>query len=100
MKIHVNVRKTQEETLVSMCDDDVLGRELDDGKIHLSVKKKFYEGDKIDSVKMEEYLDQASIANLVGRNCIEKAQELGYVDEENIITVEEVPHAQFVLIND
>lgn len=100
MEIHVNVRKSQGETLISMCDEDVLGEELEEGKVHLNVKRKFYEGDKIDPDEMREYLDQASIANLVGSTCIEKAQELGFVDKENVITVNEVPHAQFVIMKD
>ncbi len=100
MKIHVKIRKSQGETLVSMCDANVIGKDLEEGKIHLNVKKDFYEGEEIETQEIEGYLNRASIANLVGKNCIEKAIELGYINESNLISVEDIPHAQFVLYKD
>ncbi len=85
------------ERLLAVCDEDVLGRKLTEGKLHLNVTPEFYDGFPADEAALEMHLRTCTIANLVGEQCVELAIQLGYVARENVIRIEGVPHAQWAL---
>jgi hypothetical protein len=41
-------------------------------------------------------IENSTIVNMVGKNCVEKAIEKGYVHPEAVLKIEGVPHAQIV----
>lgn len=85
------------ERLVAACDSDVLGRKLQEGKLHLDVNPQFYDGFEASLDDLELYLRNATVANLVGERVVARAIELGYVAQENVLRIEGVPHAQWAL---
>lgn len=85
------------ERLVAVCDDDVLGRRLQEGKLHLNVTPEFYDGFPGEEADLEMHLRTCTIANLVGERCVELAIRLGFVARENVIRIQGVPHAQWAL---
>jgi hypothetical protein len=85
------------ERLLAACDDDVLGRKLHEGKLHLNVTPEFYDGFEADEQELEVQLRSCTIANLVGQRCVDVAIRLGYVERDNVIRIEGVPHAQWAL---
>ncbi len=44
--------------------------------------------------ELEHLLEEATIANLTGERCVSKAIELGYVDENRVLYIAGIPHAQ------
>jgi len=96
MEVYVNLKKVGGNVLLAICDSEVLGRTLREGKIVFKVKEEFYNGGR---VTIEEGLDMvanSTIVNMVGKNCVEKAIARGYVHPAAVLNIEGVPHAQIV----
>ncbi|MBU7004718.1 MAG: DUF424 family protein [Theionarchaea archaeon] len=94
MKIH----KAQNEVLVALCDRALIGQTLCEGELHIKVRERFYRGTLLEVDDCDPYLREATIGNFVGENSVAKALELGLVEEENIVTIEGVPHAQMIRV--
>jgi hypothetical protein len=92
--IYVKVYRVQGEILLAACDEELLGKTFREGELKLEVKERFYRGELVEEEKLEELLEEATIANLTGERCVEKAIELGYVNPERVLRIEGVPHAQ------
>ena len=89
-------RHTDRGLLVTVCDRDVLGETFEEDAVSLAVTEEFYGGDPVDPEAAVEALSRATIANLVGQATVELAVEEGFIDEENVLEVEETLHAQYL----
>jgi len=89
-KIH---KKLGREVL-AICDEDILGKILDDGKIHFEIKADFYQGEKLTGTQVKVLLKDSPNYNLIGKEIIKIAIELGVIEKENIIKIKGIPHAQ------
>lgn len=92
--IWIKVYITQGETLLAACDDDVLGKTFEEGELCLSVTEAFFGGEKVSREMFIEQLNEATIVNLVGKEVIMIASELGMMDENGVIEIAGIPHAQ------
>ncbi|ASA77041.1 DUF424 domain-containing protein [Thermococcus sp. 5-4] len=92
--IYVKVYRVQGEVLLAACDEELLGKTFREGELKLEVKERFYKGELVEEDALGSLLEEATIANLTGERCVSKAIELGYVDEERILRIAGVPHAQ------
>lgn len=84
------------DTLVAMCDEDLLEKKIRTKELTIKISKNFYGGEKIDEKTALKLLDVATIGNLFGKNTVELAKRQGLVAEENIISINGIRHAQFV----
>jgi len=89
-------RSTPEGLLLSVCDADVLGDTFEDGDLSLTVDPDFYDGDEATEAEVASRLAEASVANLVGTETVETAIEAGFIDEANVLELEETLHAQYL----
>lgn len=96
MDVYVNLKKIGRNVLLAICDYDVLGRTLKEGEITFHVKAEFYNGRKVSLDEAIEMIENSTIVNMVGKNCVEKAIKKGYVHPEAVLHIEGVPHAQIV----
>ncbi len=96
LEVYVNLKKIGRNVLLAICDCEVLGRTLREGKIVFHVKDEFYNGGKVIIEDAMGMIENSTIVNMVGKNCVEKAVEKGYVHPEAVIRIEGVPHAQIV----
>jgi hypothetical protein len=96
MDVYVNLKKVGRNVLLAMCDCELLGRTLREGKIVFHVKDEFYNGRKANIEEAISMISNSTIVNLVGKRCVEKAIDKGYVHPEAVIKIEGVPHAQIV----
>jgi hypothetical protein len=92
----MNLKKIGRNVLLCMCDADILGRTLREGKIVFRVKEDFYEGAKVPVEEAVSLIETSTIVNMVGRNIVKKAIERGYVHPEAVLNIQGVPHAQIV----
>ncbi|AEH24380.1 DUF424 domain-containing protein [Pyrococcus yayanosii] len=93
-KVYIKVYRVQGEVLLAACDEELLGKTFREGELRLDVKERFYKGELVEVDALADFLKEATIANLVGERCVGKAIELGYVDEERVLRIQGVPHAQ------
>lgn len=92
-------RETERGLLVSVCDDDLIGQTFENGKVSLTVEESFYGGDEAEVVEAEAVvagLERATIANLVGEECVGLAVEADIIDEHAVIDVGGTQHAQLL----
>jgi len=92
----MNVKKIGRNVLLSMCDTEILGRTLREGKIVFCVKEDFYKGTRVDVEEAVSMIESSAIVNMVGKNVVKEAIEKGFVHPEAVLQIEGIPHAQIV----
>ena len=98
MDVYLNVKKVGENVVLAVCDCDLLGKTLREGKIVFRIKEEFYKGRKATVEEAVDLIGNSTIVNLVGKNCVEKALSEGFVHPEAVLKIEGVPHAQIMKI--
>jgi len=93
---YVNLKKVGRNVLLAICDCDLLGRTLREGKIVFHVKDEFYNGGKVSVEEAVGMIENSTIVNLLGKNCVETAIAKGFVHPEAVLHIEGVPHAQII----
>jgi hypothetical protein len=83
--------------MVAVTDEDCLGKEFTEGEVRLEVSKNFYGDHHADYGEVLSALKEATIANIVGNESVALAVENGFVDPNDILFVQGVPHAQMVI---
>jgi len=94
--ISVRIYKQGRDILIGACDEKLIGKKFSEGKFQIEVKKEFYDGERINKEKLKRYLENATIANLVGEEAVRCAIEIGLVDPGCVIKIKGIPHAQVV----
>lgn len=94
--ISIKIYKQGSDLLIGACDEDLIGKIFEEDKLQIDVSKDFYDGERVDPEVLKKYLEEATIANLVGELTIKVALDMGLIDEECVIKVKGVPHAQMV----
>lgn len=92
----MNIKKIGRNVLLAICDVEILGKTLREGKIVFCVKEEFYKGTRVNVEEAVSMIDNSTIVNMVGRNVVRRAIEKGYVHPEAVINIEGIPHAQVV----
>ena len=96
MEVYVNLKQVGRNVLLAICDCEILGMTLRQGKIVFHVKGDFYNGGKVALDEAVSLIQNSTIVNMVGKNCVGKAIEKGYVHPDAVLDIEGVPHAQIV----
>jgi len=93
---YVNLKKVGRNVLLAICDCEILGKTLREGKIVFHVKEEFYNGGRVSIEEAMDMINNSTIVNMVGKCCVEKAIKRGYVHPDAVLNIEGVPHAQIV----
>lgn len=88
--------KIGNHVLLAICDTELLGRTLHQGKIAFKITEQFYKGEEVEIDHAISMIEKSTIVNMVGENVVKKAIEKGYVHPEAVIRIEGIPHAQIV----
>ena len=94
--ISIKIYKHGTDILIGACDEELIGKKFKDGKFQINVSKEFYEGKRIKLDALKKYLENATIANLVGKNTVNCAIKLGLINPECVLKIKNIPHAQMV----
>jgi hypothetical protein len=92
----MNLKRIGNNVLLAICDAEILGKTLREGKIVFNVKEEFYKGPMVNIEEAVSMIANSSIVNMVGKNIVKKAIEKGYVHPEAVLRIEGIPHAQIV----
>ena len=96
--MYLKTYESGKEILIAVCDCDLLGKRFEEGPLHVDVCADFFGNVKATLEDIERSLSNATIANFVGKNAVDFAIKLGYVDRENVLIIDGVPCAQMVLM--
>ncbi|MBC8224787.1 DUF424 family protein [Candidatus Bathyarchaeota archaeon] len=94
--VYVKVVRQGRDTLVAVCDAEILGKTLEGGRVPFTVSERFYKGTLCDLAEALEAMGKASIVNMVGKRIVAAAIEGNLVQEAGVIYIGDVPHAQMV----
>ena len=95
-KVYVKTVTQGRDRLVAVCDEEILGKTLEGGKVPFKVSEGFYKGTLGEVDEAIAAMKQASICNLIGKKIVEAAIDCNMVHERAIIYFGDVPHAQIV----
>jgi hypothetical protein len=98
LEVFLNLKKIGQNVMLAVCDCELLGKTLKEGKIVFRIKNEFYNGRKATVEEAVDLIENSTIVNLVGKCCVEKAIAEGYVHPEAVIEIEGIPHAQIIKI--
>lgn len=83
------------ELVVAICDQDLIDKVIG-SKLKVKVSRNFYGGRLMDEEFAVKIMGKATIGNLMGKSIVDVAKKGGFITKENIIYIDDVPHAQFV----
>ena len=95
-EVYLRTVKHGRDTLVAVCDAELLGQTLQGGRVPFKVNEEFYKGIPGNVEEAIEAMRHASICNLVGKRIVEAAIKKRLVHERAVIYFGDVPHAQIV----
>lgn len=98
VKVHEVKFRNMRETIVCVCDDEHVGKTYSEDGKELFVNERYYGSEKMPIDRIKDMLKKATIMNFVGANSVELGVDEGYVDIENVIQIQKVPHAQVVFM--
>lgn len=84
--------------VLAICDAELLGKTLNEGKIVFEVREEFYKGIKTTVEEAIYLISQSTIVNMIGKRIVKKAMEKGLVHPEAVLNISGVPHAQIVKV--
>ena len=94
--ISIKIYKQGNDLLIAACDEKLIGKKFEEGKFQIDVNKNFYDGERVTAKILKKLLGDATIANLVGKETIKCAIEMGLIDPGCVIKIKGIPHAQMV----
>ena len=84
------------DLVVAICDEELIDKKIDTKRFEIKVSKNFY-GERIVNEKIAvKLMEKATIGNLIGKDIVALAKKNGFITKENIISINGVPHAQFI----
>lgn len=95
--MYIKIHKNYDRSVIAICDKELVGKKFSEGKLYLDVSERFYKGEEKSEEEIEKILNEACNVNFVGEKSIKLGVKMGLIQQENIITIKEVPHAQFIL---
>jgi len=94
VKIHKN---PDGRKVVAICDNDLLGKRFEEGKLQLDLSSNFYKGEEMSEDDVVGLTEDPCIVNVVGEKSINFLIGVGVVDKKNIIRIKGIPHAQAIV---
>jgi uncharacterized protein len=77
--------------LVNICDDELIGRTVMEGKLKVHISREFYFGELVGSSRALDLIRSCSIVNLAGKRSVSLALENKIGAREAIREIETVP---------
>ena len=97
--MYLKIHSSPEGEIVALCDEELIGRVLRDGKMCLDLKVHgaFYKGEKVSQARAVAALSEARNANLVGVRSLEAAKKAG-LSVSGAVLISGIPHLQMYRI--
>jgi hypothetical protein len=95
-EVYVNTIRQNRDTLVAVCDAELLGCTLEGGRVPFEVSERFYGGSLSSLEEALEAMRKASMCNIVGKKIVEAAIGKKMIQKTAIIYIGDIPHAQII----
>ena len=91
--MYLKINRNEQNEIVAVCDEELIGKKFSENDLSLNVNERFYKGELSDDGKILEALREARNINIVGKNAVKLALKSGIIEEDNIIKINDIPHA-------
>jgi hypothetical protein len=95
-EVYLRTSRHGRDTLVAVCDFELLGQVLHGGRVPFKVSEEFYKGIPGSVEEAIVAMRHATICNLVGKRIVEAAIGERLVHSKAVIYFGDIPHAQIV----
>ena len=95
----VKIHKKNDETIVAVCDESLLGQKFEENQKQIDLTSDFYHGEKRDTKETGDLIRNADGVNLVGKESIQLGIDEGIIEETQVFTIQGIPYAQAVIIH-
>jgi len=92
MPICLKVHKTQEREVISLCDQDLIGKKFEQDELQLDIKKGFYKGKIFSYQELLKIMEKARNINAVGK------ESVSFLLKNNLIKISQIRKIQGVPI--
>lgn len=91
----VKTHTTSDNRLIlTICDDELIGKKYGEGEKQLDLTSDFYKGNKMAEKEIIKLIEKAYIINAVGKNSVGCCLRAGVVNKKNIGVIKGVSYAQ------
>ncbi|WP_100181677.1 DUF424 domain-containing protein [Candidatus Nitrosotenuis aquarius] len=91
MRFFVKTSNYQNSNMLNMCDEDLLGKVIKNGKLQINISKSYYGQRLVEKEEAETLLQNCSVLNLVGTNTIQMSVHLKIGSQQGVKTIDGVP---------
>lgn len=91
MQFSVRTSNHQKKSMLNICDPELLGRKIVDGKLTMNISESYYGEKLVDQKEAEILLKNSSIINMVGKETIALSVKLGVGSESGIKIISGIP---------
>ncbi len=91
MTFSVRVSNYQKNTMLNICDAELLGKKIIQDELNMHISEKYYGEKLVEKEEAKSLLKNSSIINMVGKEVISLSIELGIGSESGIKTISDIP---------
>ena len=91
MQYSVKISDYQKNTMLNMCDSELIGKDIVDGKLKIHISENYYGKQIVEKDEAISMMKSASILNLVGRETISLAIDLGIGSKDGVKIISDIP---------
>ncbi len=91
MQFSVKVSNYQKNTMLNICDVELLGKQISQDELNMKISESYYGEKLVDAEEAKSLLKNSSIINMVGKKVISLSIELGIGSKNGIKTISDVP---------
>ncbi len=91
MQFSVKVSNYQKNTMLNICDVELLGKQISQDELNIKISESYYGEKLVDKEQAKSLLQNSSIINMVGKNTVSLSIELGIGSESGIKTISDIP---------
>ena len=91
MQFSVKVSNYQKNSMLNICDVELLGKTISKDELNMNISQSYYGEKLVDKEEAKSLLQNSSIINMVGKNTVSLSIELGIGSESGVKTISDVP---------
>lgn len=93
-RIRVKLHLYQGQMILAVCDEDLIGKTLDNNGIPFRISESFYGGPLMGPDELIGLYKQVSNINVIGKNAVSLLVSRGLVNVDEIIMIDGIEHVQ------
>ena len=91
MQFSVRVSNYQKNTMLNICDAELLGKKIIQDGLNVHISESYYGEKLVEKEEAKSLLKNSSIINMVGKKTVSLSLELGIGSKNGIKTISDVP---------